>query len=170
MIKRVTEDLHLDYRTPWPQREAELIEHVGYLRTDLENAWAREDAAVERAKAAEARIRTLQKRQRTLEAQLSRARRRIGELESLHRADAAAHAKASPPPQRDPPPGFVKPNVKKARGHRRKPPGRKPGHPAALRPMPATIHQVIDVPLPRDDRGRELCPCCNTPLSDLRDP
>jgi transposase len=167
MIKRVTDDLHLDYRTPWPLREARLIEHAGYLRTDLENAWAREDAAVERAKAAEARIRTLQKRQRTLEAELSRARRRIGELEALHRIDAAANACPQLPRR---PCAFTKPNVAAAaKKVRRKPPGRKPGHPAALRPMPATIHQVIDVPLPRNERGRELCPCCNTPLTDLRD-
>lgn len=50
---------------------------------------------------------------------------------------------------------------------RRKKPGRKNGHAAALRPMPAKIDQKIEVPLTRNARGRELCPHCRTVLMKL---
>lgn len=51
---------------------------------------------------------------------------------------------------------------------RRKAPGRKAGHAAALRPMPGKIDQVVDAPLARDGRGRELCPRCRRVLTDLQ--
>lgn len=62
------------------------------------------------------------------------------------------------------PPAFVKANVP---ARRRKKPGRKKGHPAALRPMPETIDVHQDVPLPTDEAGRCACPHCNCALSDL---
>jgi transposase len=58
-----------------------------------------------------------------------------------------------------------KPSVKK----RRKRPGRKAGHPAALRPMPDHVDVDQQVPLPKDPDGRESCPCCNACLLELED-
>jgi hypothetical protein len=63
-------------------------------------------------------------------------------------------------------PPFVKPNV--PAGRRRKKPGRKPGHPAALRSMPARIDLHQDVPLPADPDGRPSCPQCNACLLELQ--
>jgi transposase len=58
----------------------------------------------------------------------------------------------------------VKPSVK----HRdRKRPGRRKGHPAALRPMPDHIDAHQPVPLPKDSDGRESCPCCNSCLTEI---
>jgi hypothetical protein len=53
-----------------------------------------------------------------------------------------------------PPASLVKPSV---RGRRRKKPGRKAGHPAALRPMPSHIDAHHEVALPKDPAGRESC-------------
>lgn len=67
----------------------------------------------------------------------------------------------APPPPASPPP-FVKPNQPAGR---RKSPGRKAGHEAALRPPPETIDRHVDVPLPRRRRTRRpMCPHCRTPL------
>ena len=63
-------------------------------------------------------------------------------------------------------PAFVKPNLPLRR--RRKRPGRKVGHEAALRPMPRKIDRHQDVPLPSDDRRRPLCPRCKCRLTALR--
>jgi transposase len=61
---------------------------------------------------------------------------------------------------------LVKPSIS---GRRRKRPGRKPGHPAALRPMPDHIDAHQDVPLAKDSAGRESCPHCNACLLNLED-
>jgi transposase len=67
----------------------------------------------------------------------------------------------APPPPASPPP-FVKPD--KPAGRRRRP-GRKAGHEAALRPPPEKIDRHVDVPLRRGRRTRRpLCPRCRTPL------
>ena len=68
------------------------------------------------------------------------------------------------PAVREPPP-FVKANVPK----RRKRPGRKAGHAAALRPVPDHVDVRQDVPLPRDAAGRCCCPHCNCSLHDVRE-
>lgn len=60
----------------------------------------------------------------------------------------------------------VKPSVTR---RRRKSPGRKKGHPAALRPLPDHIDSHLTVPLPLDPAGHECCPCCNTGLLDMQD-
>src|SRR5689334_19833436 len=78
-----------------------------------------------------------------LEAENRRLRRRVKELT----AAAAAGASPSPPPS---PPPFVKAAVK---AKRRKRPGRKAGHPAALRPVPDHVDVEQDVPLPADPAG-----------------
>ena len=62
-------------------------------------------------------------------------------------------------------PAFVKPN-KPAR--RRRKPGRKAGHAAALRPAPAKIDVHQDVPLPADPQGRASCPRCNACLLEVK--
>jgi uncharacterized protein (UPF0335 family) len=73
---------------------------------------------------------------------------------------------AAAPADGKPAPGFVKPAV----GRRRhKKPGRKEGHPAALRPMPDHIDFHQEVALPVDAAGAESCPCCNTGLVDIED-
>jgi len=58
-------------------------------------------------------------------------------------------------------PWFVKANHVKAPA---RPPGQKPGHLAAHRPMPAHIDQTIKVPLPRDSLGHASCPQCHSQL------
>lgn len=63
------------------------------------------------------------------------------------------------------PPDWVKASVRRVR---RKRPGRKAGHPAALRPAPAHIDVEQDVPLPRDPAGRCSCPHCNARLLNLK--
>jgi transposase len=62
-------------------------------------------------------------------------------------------------------PSFIKPPVRR----RGKKPGRKAGHPAALRPMPEQIDLHQDVALPVDAGGCESCPHCRTGLVDLED-
>jgi transposase len=96
---------------------------------------------------------------------LARAQKRIKELETAHRNETAHREEDKSSDDSAPgPPAWVKANA--AKKPRRKP-GRKKGHAAALRPMPAKIDQRIDVPLTRDSRGRELCPHCRTVLMKL---
>ena len=62
------------------------------------------------------------------------------------------------------------PDIKpSAKARRRKRPGRKAGHPAALRPVPQTIDTHQEVPLPRDSAGRASCPRCNACLLETED-
>ena len=63
------------------------------------------------------------------------------------------------------PPAFVKANL--PAGRRRKRPGRKAGHPAALRPMPEVIDVHRDVPLPTGPDGQPACPTCHGSLRRL---
>jgi transposase len=70
--------------------------------------------------------------------------------------------------QAPPPPGpapFVKPSVKPGR---RKKPGRKAGHEVAMRPPPRKIDRTVKAPLPRDESGRVVCPCCRGRLRKLK--
>jgi hypothetical protein len=88
---------------------------------------------------------------------------RIRDLEkenALLRKRLEEQAPAPPPPGAPPP--FVKPS---AAPGRRKQPGRKDGHEAALRPPPGRIDRTVDVPLPRGRRTRRrACPHCGTSL------
>ena len=99
----------------------------------------------------------LEERVAKLEAENRRLRRRVKEL------TAAASPPPGPAPASCPP--FVKPSV---RG-RRKRPGRRKGHAAALRPIPDHVDVHQDVPLPADDGGRPACPHCNCSLGDVRE-
>lgn len=62
-------------------------------------------------------------------------------------------------------PSFVKPNVP---DRPRRKPGRKKGHPAALRPRPKKIDVHQEIPLPVDQRGQVCCPHCRTQLSEVK--
>jgi hypothetical protein len=99
------------------------------------------------------RINALEERVEKLSAENARLRQQNLEL------TAAAKQAAGKP-------DFVKPQARR-RGRKR--PGRKEGHPAALRPMPDHIDEQQDVALPEDPQGRECCPCCSASLLDLED-
>jgi transposase len=105
---------------------------------------------------ASVRIDKLEQRVEKLDAENKLLKQRVKEL-TLAARQADGGETASPP-------SFVKPAASK---RRRKQPGRKPGHPAALRPMPEKIDAHRDVPLPRDSDGHASCPHCNTCLADL---
>jgi len=103
------------------------------------------------------RVGVLEERVAKLEAENRRLRTRVKELTLSAAAAASSDGHVAPPP-------FVKPP---APGHRKKP-GRKKGHPAALRPVPDHVDVHRDVPPPKDSRGRPACPLCNCRLGDLR--
>jgi hypothetical protein len=104
------------------------------------------------------RVADLEERVAELGAENRRLRRRVKELTLTAAAASPAPCPAAPPPD------FVKPS---ARG-RRKRPGRKAGHPAALRPVPGHVDVHRDVPLPKGPDGRPACPHCNCGLSDVK--
>jgi transposase len=130
-----------------------LRSHNQHLRRELDTyrpAWYR----------ASVRIDQLDQQVKNLKAENKALRQRVKEL-----ALAAASSKlpgkagsASTP--------LVKASVKNKRSRR---PGRKKGHPAALRPMPDHIDVDQPVPLPKDPDGCESCPCCNARLTELED-
>lgn len=78
-------------------------------------------------------------------------------------ADLTAKLKEKPKPA---PPAFVKANCVSRKRKAR--PGRKKGHPAALRPLPAKIDVHQPVPMPVDPMGKVCCPDCKTQLSDVK--
>ena len=90
-----------------------------------------------------------------LRAENASLRRRVQELE-----------KRDPPAGPPSPPPFIKPPVPPKR--RAGKPGRKEGHPPALRPVPDRIDRTVEVPLPEDPVGRCLCPHCRGELRDLK--
>ena len=100
------------------------------------------------------RIDWLERRNRTYRDENERLKQKLAEL--------TMKLKSKPKP---PPPAFVKPNV---RAKTRKRPGRKKGHPAALRPMPQTIdlHEQANVPM--DTFGKACCPECRAQLSQVQ--
>src|SRR6266498_3402443 len=89
----------------------------------------------------EATVRGLQYELRVRELRLKEKEQRIAELEQqveeLKKQAAGGNGSASLPP-------FVKANLPRRRRRR---PGRRNGHEAALRPMPAKIDHHQDVPL-----------------------
>src|ERR1700761_3201735 len=60
----------------------------------------------------------------------------------------------------------IKPATQTRAGKR---PGRKAGHPGALRPMPTHVDVHQPVPLPKDSGGCESCPTCSTRLSEFEE-
>jgi hypothetical protein len=112
----------------------------------------------------EATVSGLQYELHVREIRLKEKDRRIAELEQqveeLKKQATGANGSAA-----ELPPFVGKPNVPK---RRRRKPGRKDGHEAALRPMPRKIDHHQQVPLPTDDAGRSLCPQCDGRLAKLR--
>jgi len=103
-------------------------------------------------------------------------RRQLAQLQQKHQKLIAANAalrrqvaqlreqlQTRPKP---PPPPFIKPAVPDHQ--RRKKPGRKAGHAAALRPAPAQIDVHQQVLLPVDLTGQVSCPHCKTQLSEVK--
>jgi hypothetical protein len=89
--------------------------------------------------------------------EIARLEQQVQDLTRQARADDDA---AQMPP-------FVKPSLPARR--RRKKPGQKAGHPAALRPMPEVIDVHQEVPLPADAAGRASCPRCNACLLEVEE-
>jgi hypothetical protein len=100
---------------------------------------------------------SLRKDNTRLLAENARFRRRIDELTAV----APSPSSESEPSV----PAFVKANVP---DRPRRKPGRKPGHPAALRPRPGKIDTHQEVPLPKDARGKLCCPHCHTQLNEVK--
>jgi transposase len=113
----------------------------------------------------EAQVDGLQYELHMRDIQLKERDTHIAELEQrikeLKQQATAAVASASEPAL----PAFVKPNVPQ---RRRKKPGRKAGHKAALRAQPLWIDRDQQVPLPTDSHRQAICPACRCPLSRLR--
>lgn len=94
-----------------------------------------------------------------LVAQNQKLSRQVSELTAVLRESGKAGDAATVP-------AFVKPDKLP---RRRKRPGRKAGHAAALRPMPEKIDVHQDVPLPADPQGRVSCPKCNACLLEVKE-
>ena len=98
---------------------------------------------------------------------IDRLEQRLKKLSAQNRtlkqklADLTEQLKQKPRPAL---PAFVKANVPEQPA---KKPGRKKGHAAALRPMPAKIdvHETVAVPV--DNLGKPCCPDCRTQLSEV---
>jgi transposase len=122
-----------------------------HLRRELDTcrpAWYR----------ASKRIEDLEQQVKKLKAENRVLKQRVKEL-----TPAAAGAGSS---DESPPAMQIKPSIKHRRSKR---PGRKAGHPAALRPMPDHIDAHQPVPLPKDSDGCESCPTCNTRLGEFEE-
>ena len=101
---------------------------------------------------------------RVRDIRLNEKDRRIAELEQQVAELKQQAQESGAMPARDVP-SWVKANVHK---RRRRKPGRKEGHEAALRPPPRRIDRHERVSLPTDDRHHPLCPRCNCRLAKLR--
>jgi transposase len=106
------------------------------------------------------RIDQLEQQVEKLKAENKALKQKVKDL-TLAASNAAKAGGESSPAGAD-----IKPSLKH---HRRRRPGRKKGHPAALRPMPDHIDSHQPVPLPKDSQGRESCPCCNACLTEMED-
>jgi transposase len=124
-----------------------------HLRRELDTyrpAWYRASARIDKL---EQQVQKLKAEKKTL-------------LQKVKDLTLAAASSSQGSDTESPPSVAVKPSVN---NRRRKRPGRKKGHPAALRPMPDHIDAHQPVPLPKDGDGRESCPCCNACLLELED-
>jgi transposase len=112
----------------------------------------------------EARVAGLEYELHVRDIRLAEKDRRIAELEQQVE-ELKKQATADTQPASAALPSFVKPNVPR---RRRRKPGRKKGHEAALRPLPAKINHHQEVPLATDRSGRPICPHCKGCLIRLR--
>src|SRR5579862_7482287 len=101
------------------------------------------------------RIDQLEQRVAELTAENKRLKQQVEELTLAAKQTGAAEDRFA-----------AKPSVPR---RKRKRPGRKESHPAALRPLPDHIDTHVTVPLPSDSAGQECCPCCGGGLLDLED-
>lgn len=109
---------------------------------------------------ASVRIDKLEQQVKKLKAENKALKQRVKDLTLAAASSQQAGGDKSPPVKN------IRPSVKNRR-HKR--PGRKKGHPAALRPMPDHIDSHQPVPLPKDSDGCESCPCCNARLTEMED-
>jgi transposase len=138
-----------------PKRLEAMGERIEALR--CRNWQLQQDLAASRGALFQARQRIGQ-----LEQELDRERESNRQLQehvsALHEAVKGASVPAAVP-------SFVKANVPE---RPRKKPGRKAGHAAAHRPLPVTIDEHIEVPLPYDGQQKASCPECHAQLSDVQ--
>lgn len=109
------------------------------------------------------RVMQLERRCQQFQDHNTRLLKRMADLKQ--KLAAKPKTSAPPKPAPVPPPPFVKANTPRRRG---KSPGRKAGHPPALRPKPPQIDVHQDVPLPIDPQGHLCCPHCQTQMSQVR--
>lgn len=127
---------------------------VQFLRSENQHLRLELNACRPEVHRAYLRIDVLEQRNDKLSAENRRLKQKL--------ADLTMQLKDKPKP---PPPGFVKANTPEKK---RKKPGRKKGHPAALRPVPSKIDVHQDVPVPIDGFGKECCPRCRAQLSEVK--
>jgi transposase len=109
---------------------------------------------------ASVRIDKLEQQVKKLKAEAKALKQRVKDLTLAAGSSQQAGGDESSPVKN------ISPSVK---NRRRKRPGRKKGHPAALRPMPDHIDAHQPVPLPKDSQGCESCPSCNACLTELEE-
>jgi transposase-like protein len=107
----------------------------------------------------EAQVDGLEYELRVRDYRLAQKDKYIAELEQ--RIEELKKQAIADPSTSHPLPSFVKLNLPR---RRRRKPGRKAGHEAALRPVPTRIDHHQDVPLPTDRSRRAVCPHCKCPL------
>lgn len=137
----------------WNQRLAE----VQQLRAENQHLRAELNACRPALYRADVKIDRLEQRNRKLTRENKVLKQKLADLT----AQLRQHKTGSKPLA-----AFVKANIPPRRPRR---PGRKKGHPAALRPMPQTIDVHQQVPLPVDGSGQPSCPHCHTQLLEVSD-
>jgi transposase len=129
-------------------------EEVQYLRGENQHLRVELVAMRPRAYRAEQQIDRLQQQVQKLKQENKILKQQV--------VDLTAQVKHKPKAK---PPAFVKANVE---SKRRRKPGRRPGHAAALRPKPPRIDVREEVPFPRDACGKPSCPECRAQLMDVK--
>jgi hypothetical protein len=143
------------------QRLDELTREVPFLRD--ENRFLRQDRDHYRREwyFTQQRLNQVQEANQELREENRRLKQQNRELTASIKT--SGDSSASTPA--DNPTLSFKPSVRR----RAKKPGRKAGHPAALRPLPDHVDVHQPVPLPADEQGRESCPRCKSCLLELED-
>lgn len=136
------------------KRYDQVLREVDFLRGECRHLKREVDTYRPACYRADQRIDQLEQRNKQLRHENQLLKRRV--------ADLTAQLKQKP---KSAPPSFVKANCMSR--HRARP-GRKKGHAAALRPMPARIDVHQQVPAPVDQMGKACCPDCKTQLNDVQ--
>jgi transposase len=138
------------------RRYSDLTQQVQFLRGENQSLRNDRDRCRRQWYFTQQRVNALQERNQQLREENQRLKRQNKEL--------TASLKDGGKESGDAPAGF-KPSVRR-RGRK---PGRKQGHPPALRPLPDHIDVHQPVPLPKDPQGRDACPWCKSCLLDLEE-